>query len=115
MQKAARNSGRDLLLWTEEHIRRQPYLDNLQILHRYRTHGAITAEHRKVLAVVSSHTNEEIAIQELACFSDMDSSQFLPVIFDLIARNLLVSELNATPLTKNSQVVINHDCCSKIY
>lgn len=115
MQDAARKSGRDLLLWTEDLIRKYPYLDNLQILHKYRTHGAITAQHRKVLATASSYSNEEISIHELACSSGIETSQSLSVIFDLIARNLLVSEMDDTPLTKNSLVELNHDNCSKIY
>ncbi|WP_257296462.1 TnsA endonuclease N-terminal domain-containing protein [Endozoicomonas sp. YOMI1] len=115
MQEAARKSGRDLLLWTEDHIRKQPYLDNLQILHKYRTPDAITAQHRKVLATASSYSNEEISIHELACSSGIEISQSLSVIFDLIARNLLASELSDTALTKKTLVGINHDYCSKIY
>ena len=115
MRDAARKSGRDLLLWTEEFIRRQPYFDNLQILHKYRTHGSITAEHRHVVAVASSSHHPQVSIQKLVQLSSMDDSQLLPLAFDLIARNVLVSELQATPLTKDSLVNINHDYYPEIH
>ena len=114
-REAAKGLGRDLLLWTEEFIRRQPYFDNLQIIHKYRTQGPITAEHRHILATASSYANHVVTIQELACFADMNEPHFFPLAYDLIARNHLVTDLNTSYLTKNSLVGINHGHYPKIY
>ncbi|WP_067515303.1 TnsA endonuclease N-terminal domain-containing protein [Endozoicomonas ascidiicola] len=102
----ARRLGRDLWLWTEELIRKQPYLGNLQILHKYRNNDPITAEHRHVLDRVSSFGNHGVSIQELALSSGMGITQLLPLTYDLIARNQLDAELHSSPLTKESLVQI---------
>ncbi|MGI2026239.1 TnsA endonuclease N-terminal domain-containing protein [Endozoicomonas acroporae] len=105
-REEARRLGRDLWLWTEEFIRRQPYLNNLQILHRYRNNDPVTDEHRHVLNSISSFENHEASIQELALSTGMDITQFLPVVYDLIARNQLDAELHTSPLNKESLVRI---------
>ena len=114
-REVARGLGRDLLLWTEEFIRKEPYFGNLQIIHKYRTQGPTTTEHRRVLAVASRYAKQGITIQELGYVSDMSEPYFLPLAYDLIARNQLVTDLSTSPLTKNSLVGINHDDYPKIY
>ncbi|MGY0219156.1 TnsA endonuclease N-terminal domain-containing protein [Endozoicomonadaceae bacterium StTr2] len=109
IRTTAERSGIQLLLWTEEIIRRQPYCNNLKILHRYRTRGHLTSEQRKVIEIVRSSKGQKLSIWDYAVLSDKELPQFLPLAYDLLARNELTTDLDVTPLTKDSVVRICHD------
>ncbi|WP_422136742.1 TnsA endonuclease N-terminal domain-containing protein [Endozoicomonas sp. ALD040] len=109
MKAAAERSGTQLLLWTEEYIRRQPYLNNLKILHRYRTGGVLASEQRKIIEIVRSNEEQQLSLQDHAVLSDMELPYFLPLAYDLLARNELTTDLDTSPLTKDSVVRICHD------
>ena len=102
-------------MWTEEFIRKEPYFGNLQIIHKYRTNDAITPEHKHILSVAARYTNQEITIQELGHVSDIAEPYVLSLLYDLIARNQLITDLITFPLSKNSLVGINHGNCPKIH
>ena len=115
MREAARSLGRELLLWTEEIIRQKPYLDNLKVLHKYRTDTPLSQQHRDVLRAASHHSERDITIDELCTQSGIEKPQSLPLVYDLIARNELSLDLKSQALSNESVVGISHDYRSKIH
>ena len=114
MKQAVEEAGYQLWLWTEEYIRKQPYFNNLKILHRYRTGGQLTPEHRKIVRVVDA-SRQALSLQEYAVHSGMEEPQFLALAYDLLARSELATDLDTSVLGKNSVVGISHDDCPAIH
>ena len=97
-------ADKDLLVWTEPIIRRQPLLDNLKILHRYRTHDPLTEHHQKMISLFNRRN-----FYLLGDFHNND----LPLIYDLLARGLLSTELSL-PISRNSKVGVQNDPCTQV-
>ena len=110
---AAVKQGITLVIWTDEFIREQPYLENLKTLHRYRTRDSITTEQRKILTLVP--LEDQVVLHELANNPSVAASDPLPAVYDLIAKGLLTVDLHSSRLSQCSLVGINYDHYSEIY
>lgn len=99
-QAAAEELNTPLNLLTESEIRKEPLLSNLKILYKYRTSALLGSEHYDILDFISSQG--PIQINAIPEATSLKKSHCYRMIYDLLARGLLVTEKSLADIPLNS-------------
>lgn len=91
-KEQALNCGKGLHVLTEDDIQIYPLLDNLKIIQRYACNDHLNSIQRQILSLFKKYG--ELRIEQVVQFSSVHSSQTLPALYDLIARQLLSIDMH---------------------
>lgn len=102
-QMAAKASGIQLLLVTEEQIRNGIYLENLKIIHRYSGNFEDSIRLKKVW--VELNKAHSICIQSLSKLLQLPVGQLMAIVFRLICQGKATAQLD-TALDEHSVIMV---------
>ncbi|MEZ8295544.1 TnsA endonuclease N-terminal domain-containing protein [Vibrio splendidus] len=91
-KEQALGCGKDLHVLTDDDIQIYPLLDNLRIIHRYACDERLNSIQRNILNLFKKYG--ELRIEQVVQYSSVHSSQLLPSLYDLIARQLLSIDMH---------------------
>ncbi|KMT67003.1 TnsA endonuclease N-terminal domain-containing protein [Catenovulum maritimum] len=105
MQAASLTLGKKLELITDKQIRQAPLLNNLKLLHRYqRIHNYLSQFQKQLLKLITAA--EKFKLSDLIEKTNTSFSEIIPSIADLLAKDILQSNL-LKPLALDSELVYN--------
>ena len=90
-------------------IRKEPLLSNLKLLYKYQTAEDLNDQHYALLDLISAQGS--LQIKDLPDISGIEKMYCYPVVYDLLARGVLVTEspLESTPLNSQAVVRCSHE------
>ncbi|ELB2199315.1 TnsA endonuclease N-terminal domain-containing protein [Vibrio parahaemolyticus] len=103
-QQAAEEMGLELELVEEKRIRDKTLLKNLKLMHRYGSRDCLTDTHNLLLNILRN--NGPQSAQYLIHKAGLARRTIMPVLCNLLSRNLLETELGS-PLSLKSEFRVN--------
>ncbi|HBC3930423.1 TPA: TnsA endonuclease N-terminal domain-containing protein [Vibrio parahaemolyticus] len=103
-QQAAEEMGLELELVEEKQIRNKTLLKNLKLMYRYASRDCLTDTHNLVLNILRD--NGPQSAQHLIHKAGLTRRAIMPVLCNLLSRNLLETELDS-PLSLKSEFKVN--------
>lgn len=101
---AADELNTPLQLLKASDIRKEPLLSNLKLLYKYQTAEALNVHHYALLDLINAQGS--IQIKDLPGISGIEKMYCYPVVYDLLARGVLVTESPLESVPLNSQAVV---------